>query len=79
MAYRTDKIPEHVRRQVLEVFQEELQSLHSQLRTCSNMNDMLRLQGKAQFVYGWITALTTESTKVDGRKEGEKPNGLTGY
>ena len=60
------------------MFQEELQSLHSQLRTCSSMDDMLRLQGKAQFVYGWITALTSP-VKAGEKKEGEKPNATTGY
>ena len=60
------------------MFQEELLSLHSQLRTCSNMDDILRLQGKAQFVYGWITALTNPA-KSGEKKEGEKPNVTTGY
>jgi hypothetical protein len=42
------------------------------------MDDILRLQGKAQFVYGWITALTAPQ-KSGEKKEGEKPNGVTGY
>lgn len=57
----------------------ELELSNQLLRTAQVYEDVLRLQGKAQYIYGWIVTLEGVERTPDTRKEGEKPNATTGY
>jgi len=64
--------------EVLKFLRSELERVHNFLRVAPSYEEMLRGQGKAQFIYGVIRQLDAVKS-ADTRKEGEIPNATTGY
>ena len=55
-------LPPSVLPQLLRVFQVELERSHRSLRNTKETDEMIRVQGKAQLLFGYITSLQVAST-----------------
>jgi hypothetical protein len=63
--FLTEGVPVSLRKQHLDVLRSELDFAHQRLRTAETNQDILRAQGRAQYLYGLIQALESKM------KEGE--------